>query len=133
MNETTPGAPLTATLGERVGEEPHGKDVREEAPRPPGASGGAPAEPGAATREGLSRSRGASEGKARRPRAEPSGRSPGSSPAARGQGRPAGARPFPWGALALAAVGWALVTGLWGVIRARARRIRRGARRLVTR
>jgi hypothetical protein len=87
MNETTTGAPLTATVGERLGDERRVKEVREEvahaARRPPGR---------------------------------------------------AAARPFPWGALALAAVGWALVTGVGRGIRARARsagsRVVRLARRL---
>jgi hypothetical protein len=114
MNETTTGAPLTATLGERVGDDPHVKEVREEVAQ---ASAPPAQEPGAATREGLPASRGASEGKARRPRRRREGG--------------AATRPFPWGALALAAVGWALVTGIGRGLRSRARRVGRGARRLV--
>ncbi|HEX9241626.1 MAG TPA: hypothetical protein VF875_04210 [Anaeromyxobacter sp.] len=57
-------------------------------------------------------------------------------PADRQPGRPAGraatkaARPFPWGALALAAIGWAALTGIGSALRSRARRTARGARRL---
>lgn len=125
MNETTTGAPLTATVGERLGDDPHVKEVREGVEQaaaghagPSGAREPGAREPGAATREGTTRSRGASERKARPPR--------------RPQGH-AGPRSFPWGALALAAVGWALVTGAGRAIGGRARRIGRGARRLVAR
>ena len=45
----------------------------------------------------------------------------------------AAARPFPWGALALAAIGWAAATGIGGLVRSRARRIGAVAARLAAR
>lgn len=113
MNETTTGAPLSATVGERLGDDPHVREVREEVAQRAGAS-----EPGAATREGATASRG--------------GRAARGGAAAREHGE-AAARRFPWGALALAAVGWALATGIGRGIRGRARRVGRRARQLVTR
>jgi hypothetical protein len=68
MNETTTGAPLTATVGERVGGDPHVRDVQA------------------------------------------------------GIAKAAARRPFPWAALALAAVGWAAVTGMGRVVRRNVRR-----------
>lgn len=111
MNETTTGAPLTATLGERVGDDPHVKEVREgvehaSAERPAAQQGAATQEPPAAQQ------------------------GPGAQERTR---RRASGRRFPWATLAVAAVAWALVTGVGRGIRARARRVGRGARRLVTR
>jgi hypothetical protein len=115
MNETTSGAPLTATVGERLGDDPHVREVREEV-----AKAQASQEPGARAREGTTASRGASQGRAARA-------------AVRARGGGAGGRPFPWGALALAAVGWAAITGIGRVARRGGRRVGAGARALVGR
>jgi hypothetical protein len=111
MNETTTGAPLTATLGERVGDDPHVKEVREEV-------------------EHTSAERSAQQAGATQ---EPPAAQQGSAMEGRPGSRRASGRPFPWASLALAVVGWALLTGLGRGIRARARRVGRGARRLARR
>ena len=81
MNETTSGAPLTATVGERLKNDPHVEEARR-----------------------------AVAGKGKRSGGEATGR-----------------RGFPWGALAVAVVGWAFATAITRRVRSKARRLLEGA------
>ena len=91
-NENTTSGPLTATVGEQLGEKGHLGTLEE------------------------ARARVSGPGEQRAPRG-------------RTGERRAASRGFPWGTLALAAIGWALVSGVARGVSARAGRLARRLRR----
>lgn len=135
-NETTTGAPLAATVGERLGGDPHVKELREqvehaaEAQAPAGGdarpdAGSPPA--GAPRRTKRARqatprpARTHDRGAAGAPRQGAEG-----GEATRRAARAGGS--FPWGAFALAALGWAVASAVAGGVRSKARRATRRSR-----
>jgi hypothetical protein len=137
-NETTTGAPLAATVGERLGGDPHVKEVREQVQHAAEGSGsGGDARPDAGSPP--------AEAPGRRPRArKAAGRSAeggGAGGPAQGGGTPgtgekaahaARRASFPWGALAIAAIGWAVASSVASGVRSRTRRMSKRVRGLAS-
>lgn len=135
-NETTTGAPLAATVGERLGGDPHVKELREQvehaAETASAAGGDARPDAGSPPAEAPRRTKRARQAAPRAARqadrapGEPQQGEPGEAAGHRTR-RGAGGS-FPWGAFALAALGWAVASAVAGGVRNKARRAKKRSR-----